>query len=116
MKTESKHVTLVMWEVSPRLCNDLKFCVDAVTKAVLASNVTMLDIVKHKFNPQGLTVLALLSESHISIHTYPEHGYIAVDMFTCGDRADPLAGINKIRELFEPKTVIRNIKLRGRKD
>ena len=103
MKTESKHITLDMWGVKPTLCNDLEFCSSAMKKAILVSEVTMISEIKHKFIPQGLTVLALLSESHMSIHTYPEHGYIAVDLFTCGERAVPEEGIEKILELFSPQ-------------
>lgn len=50
---------------------------------------SLLREVSFKFNPQGVTALALLAESHISIHTWPERGYAAVDIFTCGDHCEP---------------------------
>ena len=46
--------------------------------------LTLLDIVSNKFQPQGVTAVGLLAESHMSIHTWPEHGYAAIDIFTCG--------------------------------
>lgn len=46
--------------------------------------LTLLDVVSNKFEPQGVTAIGLLAESHMSIHTWPEHGYAAVDIFTCG--------------------------------
>jgi S-adenosylmethionine decarboxylase len=46
-------------------------------------------LITHRFDPQGVTGLALLAESHISIHTWPESGYAAVDVFTCGDHTMP---------------------------
>lgn len=46
--------------------------------------LTLLDIVSNKFEPQGVTAVGLLAESHMSIHTWPEHGYAAIDIFTCG--------------------------------
>ena len=49
-----------------------------------AANVTILNISKYKFEPQGFTILALLAESHISFHTFPEKGIISFDFFTCG--------------------------------
>jgi S-adenosylmethionine decarboxylase len=57
--------------------------------------------VSHKFHPQGVTALGLLSESHISIHTWPEHGYAAADVFTCGDRANPQRACNYLLKAFE---------------
>jgi S-adenosylmethionine decarboxylase len=46
--------------------------------------LTLLNIVSNKFEPQGVTAVGLLAESHMSIHTWPEHGYAAIDIFTCG--------------------------------
>lgn len=53
--------------------------------ALQMSNATILRIIGEKFKPQGVTLLALLAESHCSIHTWPEIGYAAVDLYTCGD-------------------------------
>lgn len=60
--------------------------------ACLASEeagATILDVSEHQFSPNGVTVLVLLAESHLAIHTWPEHGEAAVDVFTCGDSTDP---------------------------
>ncbi|MDA1164429.1 MAG: adenosylmethionine decarboxylase [Planctomycetota bacterium] len=46
--------------------------------------LTLLDVVSNKYEPQGVTAIGLLAESHMSIHTWPEHNYAAVDIFTCG--------------------------------
>ena len=61
----------------------------ALREAVAAASATLLDVRLHHFGPgQGVTGVALLAESHISIHTWPEHGYAAVDIFLCGPRHD----------------------------
>lgn len=57
---------------------------------------------RHQFHPQGATVLLLLSESHLSLHTWPERGYAALDLFTCGDRADPAAACQTVLEFLAP--------------
>lgn len=61
----------------------------ALREAVAAAHATLLDVRLHHFGPaQGVTGIALLAESHISIHTWPEHGYAAVDIFLCGSGHD----------------------------
>ena len=55
-----------------------------INKIAKAADVTILNISKYKFEPQGFTILALLAESHISFHTFPEKGIISFDFFTCG--------------------------------
>lgn len=58
-------------------------------QAVTDAHSTLLNVVGHQFQPHGVTMLGLLAESHISIHTWPESHYAAVDVFTCGDRVSP---------------------------
>jgi len=53
--------------------------------ALRLSNSTILRIIGEKFEPQGVTLLALLAESHCSLHSWPELGYAAIDLYTCGD-------------------------------
>jgi len=53
--------------------------------ALQMSNATILRIIGEKFQPQGVTLLALLAESHCSLHSWPELGYAAIDLYTCGD-------------------------------
>ena len=49
----------------------------------------MLDVATHKFNPHGVTAIVLIAESHLSVHTWPEHGYAALDIFTCSPTMQP---------------------------
>ena len=62
---------------------------NALRDAVDHAKATLLEQVSRQFTPQGVTALGILAESHISIHTWPEHGYAAIDIFTCGHRAMP---------------------------
>ena len=64
-----------------------------------AAKVTILNISKYKFEPQGFTILALLAESHISFHTFPEKGIISFDFFTCG-KVSPSVAIDIIKKEF----------------
>ena len=60
-----------------------------LNRAAKLANATVLNLISNKFDPQGVTAIALLAESHISIHTWPEIGYAAIDVFTCGDHTMP---------------------------
>ncbi len=87
-----RHLIAEFWTEHPHLLDDLTYLRDAVEEACRAGNLTVIDVLAHKFAPHGATLVALLMESHISIHTWPEHGYAAVDVFACaGDPERALA-------------------------
>jgi S-adenosylmethionine decarboxylase proenzyme len=60
-----------------------------LTASARASGATIVQTVFHRYNPHGVSGVIVIAESHISIHTWPEYGYAAVDFFTCGDTVDP---------------------------
>ena len=60
-----------------------------LNRSAKLAKATVLNLISNKFEPQGVTAIALLAESHISIHTWPESNYSAVDIFTCGQNMSP---------------------------
>jgi S-adenosylmethionine decarboxylase len=84
-----KHCILELYDCDSSRLDDEAFLRDAITTAARRAGATLLNLITHRFEPQGVTGLALLAESHISIHTWPESGYAAVDVFTCGDHTMP---------------------------
>ena len=84
-----KHCILELYDCDPARLDDEAFLRDTITSAAKRAGATLLNLITHRFQPQGVTGLALLAESHISIHTWPESGYAAVDVFTCGDHTMP---------------------------
>ena len=88
-----QHVLAELEGVSPELLDDEQFLRHALGEALTQADATVLEVVSKQFEPQGVTVLALLSESHASIHTYPEVGAVFVDVFTCGTRAKPALAV-----------------------
>jgi S-adenosylmethionine decarboxylase len=84
-----KHCILELYDCDSKRLDDEAFLRDAITTAASRAGATLLNLITHRFEPQGVTGLALLAESHISIHTWPESGYAAVDVFTCGDHTMP---------------------------
>jgi S-adenosylmethionine decarboxylase len=84
-----KHCILELYHCRADRLDDEAFLRSSITQAVQQAGATLLQLISHRFSPQGVTALALLAESHLSIHTWPESGYAAVDVFTCGDHTMP---------------------------
>ena len=86
---KSKHFLLELYRCDYEKLNDQSFLRCILNNAAKLANATVLNIISNKFEPQGVTVIALLAESHLSIHTWPELNYSAVDIFTCGQKMRP---------------------------
>ena len=84
-----RHCILELYQCDHEKLNDEAFIRTTITLSAKIAGATLLNLVTHSFKPQGVTGLALLAESHISIHTWPEIGYAAIDVFTCGDHTLP---------------------------
>lgn len=87
--TVGKHCILELYDCDCARLDDEDFLRSAISNAALRAGASLLQLISHRFLPHGVTGLALLAESHISIHTWPESGYAAVDVFTCGDHTMP---------------------------
>ena len=107
---QSKHLLLELYKCDYEKLNDESFLRCTLNKAAKLAKATVLNLVSYKFEPQGVTVIALLAESHFSIHTWPESNYAAVDIFTCGQSMIPeLASQNLIKVLRAKKHFLRVI-------
>ncbi len=83
------HCILELYDCPFAALNDEQLIRDSIVEASREAMSTLLKIQSHHFDPHGVTALGLLAESHISVHTWPELGYAAVDIFTCGETAKP---------------------------
>jgi S-adenosylmethionine decarboxylase len=105
------HLIIDLYEAD-RL-DDLDHIEETLRRAVAAAGATLLHIHLHHFEPNGgVSGVAVLAESHISIHSWPEANYVALDVFMCG-KADPDACVPVLREAFNPKRVVVSEVLRG---
>jgi len=86
---QSKHFLLELYRCDYERLNDESFLRCTLNRAAKLANATVLNLISNKFEPHGVTAIALLAESHISIHTWPESNYSAVDIFTCGQDMMP---------------------------
>jgi S-adenosylmethionine decarboxylase len=106
------HLLVDLWGAE-RL-DDIGHVEATLRRAVEASRATLLHIHLHHFTPNGgVSGVAVLAESHISIHTWPERGYAALDVFMCGD-ADPQATIPVLDRAFAPARIEVDELRRGR--
>lgn len=102
MQTAGRHV-LAEYHVCPaRILDDEPLIAAAMRRAAEAAGATVIQAVFHRYAPQGVTGVLVLAESHISVHTWPESGYAAVDFFTCGS-CDPEAAHAVLADAFEAR-------------
>ena len=105
------HCIHELYECNYSLLNDEVFIRTLISTAAKCAGAKLLKLITHRFKPQGVTGLALLAESHISIHTWPENGYAAVDVFTCGDHTMPEQACEVLRkELLAKRHSLRRIR------
>jgi S-adenosylmethionine decarboxylase len=104
-QTYGRHILADVWGVEFDRINNLEFLKEHMSKAAEKCGAKILGIEYEAFQPCGVTVLILLSESHLSIHTYPEKGFAAIDGYTCGERVDPEVAVRYLLSVLEPQTV-----------
>jgi S-adenosylmethionine decarboxylase len=103
------HLIAEFW--NGKIIEDSKKIEKILLTAVKRSKSTPLKVITHKFLPQGITGVVLLAESHIAFHAWPEFNYLAIDIFTCGNKAMPHKALEYFREAFQPEKVeIKEIK------
>ena len=85
MNALGKHLLLELKGCDEEVLNDLSFLKSSLITAAEESGAEVLEVSFHQFNPHGVSGAVIIAESHLFIHTWPEHGYAAADVFTCGD-------------------------------
>lgn len=86
---------------------------ETCTIAAQKANATILDTHLHKFEPQGISIVIILQESHLSLHSFPEENFVSVDIYTCGNHTEPLNALQFLKNQFCSKTVIYKNLIRG---
>ena len=107
-----RHFVASYLDCDLRAISDLDALIRAMDEAVNSSGATILDKTPYVFPPNGLTIVYLLSESHASLHTYPEFGACFIDLFTCGDRCSAEQFDQLMRNYLQPQRVDAHLFLR----
>jgi len=96
-----KHLLLEMKDCDKGILADLAAVRNAMVTAAQEAKATIVEIAFHEFSPFGISGMVVIAESHLSIHTWPEYGYAAVDVFTCGDLIKPETAAHFLIEKFK---------------
>jgi len=97
------HYILEICNANQIYLNSKEHIMISLREAIIISGATLLEEIAIEFTPQGITAVCLLSESHLSIHTWPEKNYAAVDVFTCGEHTNPQSACDFLINAFESK-------------
>lgn len=99
-----RHVLAELYNCDSNVLNNVKLIEKFMTEAAVECGATVVEKNFHMFNPYGVSGVVIISESHLAIHTWPEYGYAAVDLFTCGDSCDPMVAFEFLKEKFNAKS------------
>lgn len=98
MKALGRQIMVEFFDCDRELLNDERFIGEVMKEAAVRCGATIVETVFHTFNPHGISGVVLIAESHLTIHTWPEYGYAAVDLFTCGEEINPEIAFDFLEE------------------
>ncbi len=101
MQALGQHLLVELRDCNKIFLNDLKLTQAFMVDAAKAARATVIGAHFHEFSPHGISGVVIIAESHLSIHTWPEYGYAAVDVFTCGDVLQPSVAADYLIAKFE---------------
>jgi S-adenosylmethionine decarboxylase len=97
------HLLVELKDCNSKILNDLKKIEDILVTAAKEAKATIIESRFHKFSPFGISGVVVIAESHLTIHTWPEYGYAAVDIFTCGETLQPSVAASYIVAKLQSK-------------
>lgn len=113
MKTLGIHILLEVFGCNYDILNDVYKIEKIMTKSAEIAKVNIIKSIFHKFNPHGISGIIVIAESHFSIHTWPEYGYAAIDVFTCSAIMDLEKAVKYLKENLKAKNIVRIDMKRG---
>lgn len=108
-----RHVLAELFGCRSELLNDREVIRNIMLTAAKKAGADVVGDFFHQFSPHGISGVVVISESHLAIHTWPEHGYAAVDVFTCGDTVDPWVACRYMVDNFQATNMTANEVRRG---
>jgi S-adenosylmethionine decarboxylase proenzyme len=108
-----KHILAEYFECECTYLDSEQAIREVMLEAASASGATIVGNIFHHFSPQGVTGVVVIAESHLAIHTWPEHRYASVDLFTCGSHLDPWVGFEYLKERLQSRKWMSKEIIRG---
>jgi len=99
-----KHLLLELKDCDAGLLNDMDYLREALNGVAILIGATVIKDSFYQFSPQGISGVVIIAESHISIHTWPEYCFAAVDVFTCGEVIEPAKAVKPMVEKLKAKS------------
>jgi len=103
MKALGKHLIVELYGCDLRLLGDVDYIRETMMLCAKEATTTVIESIFHQFKPYGVSGVIVIAESHLSIHTWPEHRFASVDLFTCGDHSDPWKAFKIIKKKLKAK-------------
>ncbi|MCL5038911.1 MAG: adenosylmethionine decarboxylase [Firmicutes bacterium] len=113
MNALGRHLLSEVYGCTAGVLNDPERIEKIMVNAALKAGAEIREVSFHQFSPQGVSGVVIISESHLAVHTWPELGYAAVDVFTCGDDVDPWIALNQIVKEFGARNMTATETKRG---
>ena len=113
MKALGRHLLVEYSGCDREILDDVECIQRLIEEAAVEAGATIVQSVFHRFNPFGVSGVVVIAESHLAIHTWPEYGYAAVDLFTCGTQVDPWKSHGFLREALGATSIETNEVPRG---
>jgi len=107
------HIIFELYGCDPDTLKDKNYVEEVMLRAARESNAHAIGTFFHQFKPHGASGVVIIEESHISIHTWPEHKYAAIDFFYCSDEVEPLKAMRVFFEGFKPRVIEKQVIDRG---
>jgi S-adenosylmethionine decarboxylase proenzyme len=95
-----RHVLAELYDCDPNVLNNVHMIENFMVEAAVECGATVVEKNFHMFSPYGVSGVVIIAESHLAIHTWPEYGYAAVDLFTCGESCDPMVAYEYLKKKF----------------
>ena len=103
LQSLGKHVLAELYDCDREILNNSEIIENYMKRAAIECGATIVNSIFHSFSPHGISGVVVIAESHLAIHTWPEYGYAAVDVFTCGNTVKPQLAIEKLKEYLQAR-------------
>jgi S-adenosylmethionine decarboxylase len=113
MKALGHHILVELSQCNPEVLCSLTKVREYIVEAAKRANTQIKEVALHKFTPQGVSGVVVIAESHLSIHTWPEFQYAAIDIYTCGESANPWKACEFLADAFQARQIVQTVVERG---